>query len=723
MPAEPDADPAAPDVPESAPVFPKAALVLALSAIILVAVAGIAANWFVSERVKTITGSQMAVLSATQELGFLSEQKDRVMDLALATGDDIYLEQSVVLQQRLQTSLADLERAIQLPENRTAFRAAFQSESALRSAEDRQMLLAAAGKLRQAEALGRSVETDELRGDFLHRIEEIEMRSQNFVASSQADTDFWLRLNLLGNMLAIAMIGATLVLLLKRTRKWAKHVSRMERKARVAAQAKADFLATMSHEIRTPLNGVIGFADILLDDQTLKPEQRRQVNLIQSAGSMLLTVVNDVLDFSRLEADRFELDEAPFALQALLDECVSIIRPLAQEKGLSLTMEVDPALAAWHMGDAARLRQVVLNLLNNAAKFTQHGGVAVSACRDGGGADRDAIRLSVSDTGIGIAQDRIDRLFEPFTQADSGISKRFGGSGLGLSICRRLVDLMGGTIVLQSAEGKGSTFIVHIDLARADAPSSARSVDRHSARPQRILLVEDLPMNREIACAMLDRAGHDALCVESGERALALAAAQNFDLVLMDIQMPGMDGVEATRRIRALPGPRGRVPILAMTANTLPQQIRSYRDAGMDGHIAKPLRQAQLDEAIASVAGVAGAAQDEANRDAVPFDLQTFDSIAAIMPREKLLHHVDALDAMVGDALKQDNPEALEAASHKIVSQAGALGLFRLSIAARSVEEAVREGGNVDAARERLAQVAGDAAQHARPRLLSDKAA
>ena len=699
------------------PSFPRDALSLALAAIVIVAVAGIAVNWFVGERVKTITGSQIAVLSATQEVAFLSEQKDRVLDLAVATGEKSYLEEGMALQGRLQDSLAALESAIQLPENRAAFRAAFRSENGLRAAEDRQMLLVAAGELVRAAEMESAGRTDALRADFLHRIDEIEMRSQNFVTASRADADFWLRLNLVGNMLAIAMIGATLLLMVRRTRTWARHISRMEREARAAAKAKADFLATMSHEIRTPLNGVIGFADLLLDDRTLKPDQRRQVNLIQSAGSMLLTVVNDVLDFSRLEADRFELDEAPFALATLLDECVSIIRPMADEKGLLLAMEIDPALADWHLGDADRLRQVVLNLLNNAAKFTHAGRITVAAAFDGGSDQADDIVLTVTDTGIGIPADRIAKLFQPFTQADSGTAKHFGGTGLGLSICRRLVELMGGTIALDSTEGRGSTFTVSLTLPRTSAPETARTMASGNIAPQRILLVEDLPMNREIASAMLARSGHAVQCADSGEKALLLAAAQDFDLVLMDIQMPGMDGVEATRRIRALPGPRGRVPVLAMTANTLPQQIRSYRDAGMDGHVAKPLRQALLDRAIASVAGEGSEAAEARETQGPAFDPDTFDSIARILPPAKLSGHVDRLAALVDEAIDEDDTDALEAAAHKIVSQAGALGLFGLSLAARDVEDAVRDRADVTAAISALSEASGDIAQFLRPRL------
>ncbi|MFH6785237.1 PAS-domain containing protein [Methylobacterium sp. MA0201] len=366
--------------------------------------------------------------------------------------------------------------------------------------------------------------------------------------------------------------------------------------AEAASAAKTDFLATMSHEIRTPLNGVIGYADLLVREGDLPPAQRRSAERIQEAGQALLTVVNDILDFSKIEAGQIDLDPRPFAPAVLADNAVAIVRTAADAKGLALAVRMEDGLAPRLVGDLDRLRQVLLNLLVNAIKFTPAGGVTVSLASAPLGAGRHALRVAVGDTGIGIPADRLGRLFQRFSQVDGSIQRRFGGTGLGLAISRRLVETMGGEIGVESRPGEGSTFWFAVPLAEAGDAAAARERGTAAplARPARILLVEDSPINQEIARAILERRGHRVTVVDDGAEAISAVQAGAHDLVLMDVQMPGMDGLTATRHIRDLGAPLGRLPIVALTANVLPQQIAQFRAAGMDDHVGKPFRPEEL---------------------------------------------------------------------------------------------------------------------------------
>ncbi|WP_042695130.1 hybrid sensor histidine kinase/response regulator [Azospirillum sp. B506] len=372
--------------------------------------------------------------------------------------------------------------------------------------------------------------------------------------------------------------------------------------ARAGSRAKEDFLATMSHEIRTPMNGVIGFAEMLLETP-LTAEQRRYASQVRDAGRSLLTVINDVLDLSKLEAGRLDLVSVPFRLDDLADRCVAIVRLAAEQKGLELQTGISATARGFVMGDPDRLRQILLNLLSNAVKFTDRGSVrlTVKAVEDGskgGGAGR-ICTFTVTDTGIGIAPERQRDLFQRFTQLERGR----GGTGLGLAICRRLVELMGGEIGMESKPGSGSTFWFSLPLQPAGSaavqPDTTILSGSESGGPGvRILLAEDLAMNRDLAVTMLTKAGHHVDAVEDGAAAVAAVQDQDYDLVLMDVQMPAMDGLEATRRIRALPGPAGRIPILALTAGVLQVEVERCLQAGMNAHLAKPLEKTKLLAAI-----------------------------------------------------------------------------------------------------------------------------
>ena len=370
-------------------------------------------------------------------------------------------------------------------------------------------------------------------------------------------------------------------------------------RAQAAGRARTDFLATMSHEIRTPLNSVLGFAGLLAETEDgLSPAGRRKLELIAQAGGSLATIVDDILDFSRLEAGRVELRPEAVDPAALLADAASIIALSAQSKGLSLSVEADLERACDYALDPARLRQVLLNLLNNAVKFTASGGVRAtvaleSGAHGSGGAER--LRFTIADTGIGIAPEVQDRLFQRFSQADGSISRAFGGAGLGLAISKTLVTRMGGEIGIDSALGQGATFWFTVPAVPARAADAVRVEQEAAAR---VLLVDDHPMNRELGAAMLILAGCAVQTAEDGDEAVRIAADGDFDVILMDIHMPRMDGLAAARAIKALDGPAARVPIIALSADVMPHQIERCRQAGMVDHVAKPIQRDALITAL-----------------------------------------------------------------------------------------------------------------------------
>ena len=374
------------------------------------------------------------------------------------------------------------------------------------------------------------------------------------------------------------------------------------RRAVEASEAKTRFLASMSHEIRTPMNSIIGFTRLLLDTPGLPPEVLRRLALIDSAGASLMMVVDDILDFSKVEAGQIELDLAPVSPRSLAEDALAMVAPSAAQKGLDLSMTVEGPVDQALMADGMRLRQVLLNLLNNAVKFTAAGRV-ILAVRVEPGDHVDTLRVSVTDTGSGIPLDRRDRLFVRFSQVDATVSRKHGGTGLGLAICKGLVELMDGEIGVKSEVGQGSMFWFELPLSRAEAQPDAGLT---AATPQtdledfaaHVLLVDDNAMNRELGGALLEVLGcrHDA--VDSGEAAVEAARSGVYDAILMDLHMPGMDGLAATRAIRTLPGQAGRTPIIAMTADVLPEQVARCLDAGMAGHVAKPIRPEALARAL-----------------------------------------------------------------------------------------------------------------------------
>lgn len=461
--------------------------------------------------------------------------------------------------------------------------------------------------------------------------------------------------------------------------------------AEAANLAKSRFLATMSHELRTPLNGILGMAE-LLRQAPLEQQDRQRLQALHQAGEGLLSILNEVLSFARLEEGESRPEVRDFSLRQLLEEVTTLLQPRAEANRTRLELHIDEQLAPRQQGAEQYLRQVLSNLLANAIRFTEDGWVRVEVQVLGSTAGGQRLRCCVRDNGIGIAASMREKIFERFVQASDEVTRRYGGTGLGLAICKHLLQQLDGRIGVDSELGQGSCFWFELALSIGQEPLSVPALELPT-QGLKILVVEDVALNREVASGLLERDGHQVWLAQDGESALALCQQQAFDLLLLDVHLPGISGVELCREIRQRPGPNRQVRIVALTASVQPSVVRGYLQTGMQGILGKPLQLESLRQVLAGQAQFPQADTEEGLLDQGLLD--THRSLLGEQKLHSLLQVLaDALDQqlpLLTDALAAEDCTEVQHLAHRLAGSADSLGFCALARVLREVEEAAQQ--------------------------------